>query len=90
MPPPRKLVAYLVAAIAGFAVLTSIFRERFVEVILLVVFGCLLASGLIEGELSYGRGSAKKYYRRSESPVVYWCIVAFWCVLIAAVGSFLV
>src|SRR5689334_20933643 len=90
MPSQRKLVVYLACAVAGFASLAAVFRERLVEVALLVFFVCVLADGLIEGELSYGMRSAKRLYRRKESPTAYWLIVAIWCALIAAMAAMLV
>jgi hypothetical protein len=78
---------YLACAIGGLALLGAMFQDRLIEVALLVFFTCVLADGLIEGELSYGMRGAKKSYRRKESPVAYWLIVALWCVLIAVMSA---
>jgi hypothetical protein len=87
MPPQRKLVVYLGCGVGGFALLAAIFRDRLVESALLVFFACILADGLIEGELSYGLRSSKRSYQRKANPVAYWFIMALWCVLIAVMGA---
>ena len=87
MMPVRKLVVYLVGAIAVFAILAMLFREATIWVIVGLVLSCVLIDGLIEGRLSFGRGNAKRFYRRDESPTAFWCIAAFYCAIILALIS---
>jgi len=87
MPSQRKLLVYLVCAIIAGVLLASIFRDHLVEITFLVISVCVLADGLVEGELSYGLRDAKRSYRRKESPLAYWFIAALWCVAIAAVSA---
>lgn len=90
MPSPQKLVLHFGCGLGGFVLLASIFRDRLVEVALFVFFVCILADGLINGEVSYGMRDAKKVYRRRENRAVYWLIMALWSILIAAMAAALV
>ena len=84
-PSQRKLVAYLVCALTGFSGLALVFPGYSLEVLLIVILGCIFVGGLIDGELSFGRGSAKRIYRRSESPLAYWCVAVFWFAIICGI-----
>ena len=74
MIPPRKLVIYLIAGISAFAVLAAVFGDSLIQIGGAILLFFAVFNALVEGEVY-----ARKMYRRSDSPALYWCIVAFYC-----------
>jgi hypothetical protein len=51
MPTPRKLVIYLVVSLAAFAMLAVIFPEKWLIILITLLFGCAITDRLIDGKL---------------------------------------
>jgi hypothetical protein len=87
MLAPRKLVIYLICAIAVITVFTAVLGKFAWPVLMLALFTGLLVEGLVVGELSIGRGGATWKFHRHESPIRYWCVALLYAAVWAALAA---